>query len=72
MDLATEDPTIEITVDLEKQEVRGDGFAYHFEIDAFARDMLLNGLDEITLVERHAPDISTFESQRPAWLPTAG
>jgi len=69
---ATEDPTIEITVDLEAKEVRGDGFAYSFEIDSFARDMLLNGLDEITLVERHAPEISTFEAQRPAWLPSAG
>ena len=71
IDLATEDPTMEITVDLEKQEVRGDGFTYRFEIDAFARDMLLNGLDEITLVERHAPAISAFESQRPTWLPSA-
>jgi 3-isopropylmalate/(R)-2-methylmalate dehydratase small subunit len=72
IDLASEDPTTEITVDLEKQEVRGEGFAYRFEIDAFARDMLLGGLDEITLVERHAPAINTFESTRPAWLPIAG
>ena len=72
IDLATEDPTTEVTVDLEAKEVRGDGFAYSFEIDAFARDMLLGGLDEITLVERHATDISAFEANRPAWLPTAG
>ena len=72
IDLATEAPTMEITVDLEALEVRGEGFAYHFEIDAFARDMLLNGLDEITLVERHAPAIGTFEAQRPTWLPTVG
>jgi 3-isopropylmalate/(R)-2-methylmalate dehydratase small subunit len=71
IDLATEDPTIQITVDLEAQEVRGDGFAYKFEIDAFARDMLRGGLDEITLVERHASSIGAFESQRPAWLPSA-
>jgi 3-isopropylmalate/(R)-2-methylmalate dehydratase small subunit len=71
IDLATEEPTMEITIDLEKQEVRGDGFTYRFEIDAFARDMLLNGLDEITLVERHAPAIGAFESQRPTWLPSA-
>ena len=56
-------------MDLEAQEVRGEGFAYRFEIDAFARDCLLNGLDEVTLVERHAPAISAFESQRPSWLP---
>jgi 3-isopropylmalate/(R)-2-methylmalate dehydratase small subunit len=72
IDLAKEDPTMEITVDLETHEVRGDGFAYRFEIDAFARDMLLHGLDEITLVERHAPAIGAFESHRPTWLPTVG
>ena len=71
VDLATEAPTMEITVDLEAQEVRGEGFAYHFDMDPFARDMLLNGLDEITLVERYAPAIGAFEAERPAWLPTA-
>jgi 3-isopropylmalate/(R)-2-methylmalate dehydratase small subunit len=71
IDLASEDPDIAVTVDLQKQEVRGDGFAYRFEIDGFARDMLLNGLDEITLVERHAPAIGAFETQRPSWLPSA-
>jgi 3-isopropylmalate/(R)-2-methylmalate dehydratase small subunit len=69
IDLASEDPTLKVTVDLEKQEVRGEGFAYPFEIDAFARDCLLHGLDEIGLVERHTADISTFEAGRPAWLP---
>jgi 3-isopropylmalate/(R)-2-methylmalate dehydratase small subunit len=71
IDLASEDPAIEITVDLQAQEVRGDGFAYAFEIDAFARDCLLNGLDEITLVERHAQEIGVFEAGRPSWLPSA-
>jgi 3-isopropylmalate dehydratase small subunit len=50
--------------------VRGEGFAYRFEIDQFARDCLLNGLDEIALVERHVPDIASYESQRVEWLPT--
>src|SRR5262252_4425858 len=48
MDLATEDPQATVTVDLEAQKVRGDGFSYGFEIDAFAREMLLGGLDEIS------------------------
>jgi 3-isopropylmalate/(R)-2-methylmalate dehydratase small subunit len=72
IDLASEAPTTEVTVDLEAQEVRGEGFSYRFEIDQFARDMLLNGLDEITLVERHAPAIGAFEAKRPTWLPSAG
>jgi 3-isopropylmalate/(R)-2-methylmalate dehydratase small subunit len=70
MDLASEDPSASITVDLEAQEVRGDGFAYRFEIDPFARECLLNGLDEIALVERHLSDIDAFETQRAAWLPS--
>src|SRR5216683_2440144 len=69
MDLAAEDPSAELTVDLEKQEVRGEGFAYKFDIDAFVRECLLGGLDEIGLVERHQSAISTYEAQRSAWLP---
>jgi 3-isopropylmalate/(R)-2-methylmalate dehydratase small subunit len=69
MDLALEDPAAQVTVDLEKQQVRGEGFAYRFEIDQFSRDCLLHGLDEIALVERHGSEITAFESRRPAWLP---
>ncbi len=69
LDLASEDPGAEVTVDLEQQEVRGDGFAYKFAIDAFARECLLGGLDEIGLVERHQSAISAYEAQRSAWLP---
>jgi len=69
MDLATEDPTAEITVDLESQTVRGEGFEYRFEIDPFYRDCLLKGLDEIGLIERQSPNIDVYESHRNAWLP---
>jgi 3-isopropylmalate/(R)-2-methylmalate dehydratase small subunit len=69
MDLALEDPAAEITVDLEKQEVRGEGFAYRFEMDAFARENMLGGLDEIALVERHGSSIKAYETRRDAWLP---
>ena len=51
------------------RQVRGEGIAYRFEVDAFARDLLLHGLDEIALVERHDSEIAAFEKQRPAWLP---
>jgi 3-isopropylmalate/(R)-2-methylmalate dehydratase small subunit len=69
IDLASEDPTTVIAVDLEAQEVRGDGFAYHFDIDPFLRDCLLHGLDEIALVERHDAEIGAYEKARAAWLP---
>jgi len=71
MDLAQEDPQARVTVDLEAQQVRGDDFSYRFEIDPFARDMLLGGLDEISLVERHDADIAAYEKHRAGWLPTA-
>ena len=70
IDLATEDPAAEVTVDLEAQQVRGDGFAYSFEIDAFARECHLGGLDEIALVERHQASIAAYETRRAGWLPT--
>ena len=71
MDLAEEDPQARVTVDLETQQVRGDGFEYRFEIDPFARECLLAGLDEIALVERHTTEIAAFEKHRAGWLPTA-
>ena len=71
MDLAQEDPQARVTVDLEAQEVRGEGFAYRFEIDAFARECLLAGLDDVALVERHGAEIAAYEKHRAPWMPTA-
>ena len=71
MDLVAEDPSAQVTVDLEAQNVRGEEFEYRFEIDPFAREMLLGGLDEISLVERHDAEIAHYETMRAEWLPTA-
>jgi 3-isopropylmalate/(R)-2-methylmalate dehydratase small subunit len=69
IDLASEDPSARLEIDVRSQEVRGEGFTYHFEIDPFVRHCLLNGLDEIGLVERHSPAIAGYEEQRLDWLP---
>src|SRR5205814_9868493 len=69
IDLVSEDPTAEVIVYLEARQVRGDGFSYRFEIDAFARECLLGGLDEIALVELYHKDISAYEQRRAEWLP---
>ncbi len=69
IDLVSEDPFTAAVVDLERQVVRGDSFEYRFEIDPFAREMLMGGLDEIALVERHETDISAYEKRRSEWLP---
>jgi 3-isopropylmalate/(R)-2-methylmalate dehydratase small subunit len=71
IDLAAEDAAAEIVVDLEAQQVRGEGFSYRFEIDPFTRACLLGGLDEIALVEKHDAAIATYESARQRWLPSA-
>src|SRR5579872_5478919 len=69
IDLANEEPSSRIEIDVRAQKVRGDGFAYGFELDPFIRHMLLNGLDEISLVEQHGAAISGYERTRAEWLP---
>src|SRR5437899_7411228 len=69
IDLVSEDPSAEVTVDLQSQQVRGEGFSYRFEIDPFARECLLNGLVEMALVERHDMVIAAYEKRRAEWLP---
>jgi 3-isopropylmalate/(R)-2-methylmalate dehydratase small subunit len=55
------------TVDLESQEVIGPGgHVFPFEFDAFARECLLEGLDDIGLTLRHEDAITEYErAQRP-------
>ena len=64
-------PGFRLIVDLEKQAVAPvDGsFAMHFQIDAFRKYCLLNGLDEIGLTLRHAEKIRAFEAQRKTQFP---
>jgi 3-isopropylmalate/(R)-2-methylmalate dehydratase small subunit len=53
-----------LTIDLEKQEIRGpDGGAIKFEIDAHRKHCLLNGLDDIGLTMVKKDKIDTFESK---------
>ncbi|MGH8975034.1 MAG: 3-isopropylmalate dehydratase small subunit [Acidimicrobiia bacterium] len=66
------DPTLELTVDLETRTVSGAGIEATFEIDDFTRWRLMNGLDDIGLTLRHEDDITAFEANRPAHLPTVG
>jgi 3-isopropylmalate/(R)-2-methylmalate dehydratase small subunit len=61
-----------LTVDLEAQEIRGpDGGTIKFDIDAFRKHCLINGLDDIGLTMVKEKSIDTFEktvsSARP-WL----
>jgi 3-isopropylmalate/(R)-2-methylmalate dehydratase small subunit len=66
-----EDPSLEVTVDLEAEEIRYGAVTLSFEIDEYTRWRLLEGLDDIGLTERHLDDVEAFEARRPAWLPRA-
>jgi 3-isopropylmalate/(R)-2-methylmalate dehydratase small subunit len=53
-----------VTVDLEAQEITtSDGEVIPFEVDAFKKHCLLNGLDDIGLTMEKAESIKTFEDQ---------
>jgi 3-isopropylmalate/(R)-2-methylmalate dehydratase small subunit len=59
-----------VTVDLERQVVvRPNGDEIRFEVDAFRRHCLLNGLDDIGQTMAHAPKIDAFEERRRAEQP---
>jgi len=62
LDAVTDTPGAEISVDLPAQAVTGPGgSACRFEIGSFAKDCLLNGLDEIALTLRREEEISGYE-----------
>ncbi|MFE3835975.1 3-isopropylmalate dehydratase small subunit [Pseudogemmobacter sonorensis] len=61
-----------ITVDLESQTVTAsDGRSFPFEVDAFKRHCLLNGLDDIGLTMENAGAIDSFENRLAVTRPWA-
>ncbi len=65
-----ERPGAAIAVDLESRTVTGpDGRACRFEIDPFARQMLLTGQDEIALTLGHERELRAFEERLGQELP---
>jgi len=68
-----EDPSLEIVIDVEHKRVAAPSLDLDvkFELDDFTQYRLLNGLDDVGLSLRHADEIATYESARPAWLPSA-
>ena len=64
MDDANRGANAIISIDLEKQEIRGpDGGMIPFEIDAFRKHCLMNGLDDIGLTLQKADAISSYEAK---------
>jgi 3-isopropylmalate/(R)-2-methylmalate dehydratase small subunit len=59
-----------MTVDLEAQEITtSDGEVITFEVDAFKKHCLLNGLDDIGLTMEKADSIQAFETKMAAERP---
>ena len=60
--LVEADPGTQFTVDLEAQELRlPDGEVIGFEVDSFARRMILDGTDELGYLLKLEPQIAAYE-----------
>ena len=67
-----EGPSATVTVDLEAQTVTGpDGPSHRFEIDAFRKELLLTGRDEIELTLDAEARIREFEERHARLMPWA-
>jgi 3-isopropylmalate/(R)-2-methylmalate dehydratase small subunit len=70
-----ETPGYQLSVDLAKQTVlTPEGEVISFEVDAFHKHCLLNGLDDISVTLQYLDEIKTYETQRKRdapWLFTA-
>ncbi|HEV8230460.1 MAG TPA: 3-isopropylmalate dehydratase small subunit [Candidatus Limnocylindria bacterium] len=63
------DPSTEIVVDVERGIVAGAGARAPFRLDAYARERLIEGLDDIAVTLAHEDEIAAYEARRPEWLP---
>jgi 3-isopropylmalate/(R)-2-methylmalate dehydratase small subunit len=63
-------PGYTLTIDLERQVVvKPDGAEFAFDVQAFRKYCLINGLDDIGLTLRHKDKIKAFEAERLAQKP---
>jgi 3-isopropylmalate/(R)-2-methylmalate dehydratase small subunit len=70
MDDARRGANATMTIDLEKQEIRGpDGGVIAFEVDSFRKHCLLNGLDDIGLTLQQDKAINDYETRVSAERP---
>jgi 3-isopropylmalate/(R)-2-methylmalate dehydratase small subunit len=58
-------PGYHLKIDLEQQSITApNGMVYRFEVDAFRKNCLLNGLDDIGLTLQHVREIKEYEARR--------
>ncbi len=65
------DAATEIVVDVERLivDVPAAGIVESFPMDPATQHRFLEGLDDVGITLTHADAITTYESNRPAWLP---
>ena len=68
--IVARDPAAAFTVDLEAQELRLPDGAVVFEVDSFARRMILDGTDELGYLLSLEPQIAAYEASHPARVST--
>ncbi|MBT3011782.1 MAG: 3-isopropylmalate dehydratase small subunit [Candidatus Thiodiazotropha sp. (ex Lucina pensylvanica)] len=61
---STDEEPLEMTVNLLDQLLTTDHGQIPFEVDAFRKHCLLNGLDDIGLTLQHVDDIKAYETRR--------
>ena len=60
----------QLTVDLTQQQItKPDGSTIGFDVDAFRKHCLINGLDDIGLTLQHVDDIKAYEKKRQQQAP---
>jgi 3-isopropylmalate/(R)-2-methylmalate dehydratase small subunit len=69
-----DDPTLEITIDVERGMVSAPaaGIDTEFPLDESTRTRFLEGLDDIGITLGHEDAIVAYESRRHRWLPSTG
>jgi 3-isopropylmalate/(R)-2-methylmalate dehydratase small subunit len=66
LDARRANPRVQIAIDLPAQTVALAGQSpVRFEIDAFAKECLVHGVDELGYLLERAPDIERYEAQHP-------
>lgn len=69
IELADDDPSTPVTIDLTEQRLEAGDVNEHFDLDPYVKRILVGGLDEIALTLGHDDAIAAYERARPGWLP---
>jgi len=72
MNAINEDPTLEITIDVERRTISAPaaGIDAEFPLDDATRERFLQGLDDIGITLGYADAIATYEATRPSFKPS--